>query len=153
MALNAVAVVLWLFLAGAIWDRLRDAGEEVMAANFALGVGSFVTLLLAGFAAFGLLIYRAEPGDARLLYDLAFGLLAISGAPTALALGAYAIGVARWRVLPLWTTWLAIIGAVAHLVLIASLSVRGSGFLSLEGAGIIVVPATLFAWILASRSS
>jgi hypothetical protein len=48
----------------------------------------------------------------------------------------------------LWTTWLAIVGTVAHVALIASLSIRSSGFLSLEGAGIIIVPATLFAWIL-----
>jgi hypothetical protein len=46
-----------------------------------------VALLLAGFTAFFVLVYRgADVGDPRLLYDLTFGLLATSGAPTAIAL-------------------------------------------------------------------
>jgi hypothetical protein len=109
--------------------------------------GSFVTLLFAGFTAFFVLVYRApEASDPRLLYDLAFGLLAMSGAPTALALGSYAAHVFRGHRLPGWTAWLAAVAALAHVALLASL-VLTSGFFSLTGAVIIATPATLFAWI------
>jgi len=107
-----------------------------------------VTLLLVGFTAFFLLAYRdGEVGDPRLLYDLAFGLLAMSGAPTAIALAAYAALVRRSAVLPRWTAWLGVLGAVAHVLLFASFVVS-EGFFSLEGEVILAIPATLFAWII-----
>jgi hypothetical protein len=91
-----------------------------------------------------LLAYRApESPDPRLLYDLAWGLLAMSGVPTALALGAYAVQVFRDRRLPAWTAWLAALAALAHLALIVSFVVR-TGFFSLEGWVTTAIPATLF---------
>jgi hypothetical protein len=81
-----------------------------------------------------------------LLYDITFGLLAISGAPTALALFAYAALVLRTGRLPRWTASLALLAAATHVALCASFYVR-DGFFSLEGAVIIAIPATLFAWI------
>ncbi len=106
-----------------------------------------MTLLLAGFTAAIVLFYRApEASDPRLLYDLGFALLAMSGVPTALALGSYAAQVLRDRRLPRWTAWVAAVAALAHLVLLASLVIP-SGSFSLEGAVIIAIPATLFVWI------
>ena len=95
MLLSTAAVSLWLVFGAGVWLRLRRAtGPESLASVcFAFGFVAFVTLLLSGFTAFFVLVYRdAEVGDPRLLYDLAFGLLAMSGAPTAIALGSYAAG-------------------------------------------------------------
>jgi hypothetical protein len=92
-----------------------------------------------------------EPPLAQALYDLTFGLLALSGIPTAVCLGAYAGLVSKGGRLPRWTAWLAVVGALAHLLIAASFVSR-TGFLSLEGEVIIVVPATFFAWIVATSA-
>jgi hypothetical protein len=149
MLLTTAAVALWLVFGLGVWMWLREttAGENLLSACFGAGFVSFVTLLLAGFTCFFVLVYRApESSDPRLLYDLAFGLLAMSGVPTALALGSYAAQVFRDHRSSSWTAWLAAVGALAHLVLLASLVVD-SGFFSLTGGVIIAIPATLFAWI------
>jgi hypothetical protein len=149
MVLNTAAVGLWLLFGAGVWLRLRDAavGESVLSVSFLIGLVSFVTLLLAGFTCFFVLVYRApEASDPRLLYDLSFGLLAMSGIPTALALGSYAALVFGSDRLPNWTASVAAVAALAHLTLLASLLVT-SGFFSLEGGVTIAIPATLFAWI------
>jgi hypothetical protein len=123
-------------------------GESYLSACFLFGVVSFVTLLLAGFTCFLVLTYRAQQiSDARLLYDISFALLAMSGLPTAVALGSYAWLTFRSRHLPAWTAALGAVGEVAHVLLLASFLVS-AGFFSLEGQVITVVPATLFLWIL-----
>lgn len=88
-----------------------------------------------------------QPALALLLSDLTFGLLALSGIPTAVCLGAHAALILRYRCLPAWTGWLAVLGAAAHVLIAASFMSHGS-FLSLEGAVNVAVPATFFAWIL-----
>jgi hypothetical protein len=129
--------------------RETAGGDSFLSTCFLVGLVSFVTLLFAGFTSFLVLVYRAPvPSDPRLLYDLAFALLAMSGIPTALALGAYATHVFRDRLLPAWTAWIAVAAALANLALLASLVVR-SGFFSLEGGVIIAIPGMLFVWILA----
>jgi hypothetical protein len=148
VVLNAVGVTLWGVFGAGIWLRLRriTGGESLLSACFLAGVVSFVTLLLAGFTAFLVLAYRApQISDPRLLYDISFGLLAMSGLPTALALGSYAALTFESRHLPLWTAWLAAVGAAAHVLLLASFLVS-DGFLSLEGQVITAIPATLFLW-------
>jgi hypothetical protein len=155
MVLTTAAVWLWLIFGVGVWLRLREAdeGEGFLPACFLAGLLSFVTLLFAGFAVFFVLVYRApEASDPRLLYDLSFGLLAISGAPTALALGSYAISTLHTGCLPRCTAWLAVVAALAHVVLIASLLIP-SGFFSLEGGVTIAIPATLFAWIVGTSSA
>jgi Domain of unknown function (DUF4386) len=150
MLLSTVAVSLWFVFGAGVWLRLRRASgpESLASACFAFGFVGFVTLLLAGFTAFFVLVYRdADVGDPRLLYDLAFGLLAMSGAPTAIALGSYAALVFRSTALPRWTAWLGVVGALAHVALLASFVVS-EGFFSLEGQVITALPATLFAWII-----
>jgi hypothetical protein len=149
MLLSAAAVSLWFVFGAGVWLRLRASGPESLAsACFAFGFVGFVTLLLAGFTAFFVLVYRdADVGDPRLLYDLTFGLLAMSGAPTAIALGSYAAMVFRSTALPRWTAWLGVVGALAHVALLASFVVS-EGFFSLEGQVITAIPATLFAWII-----
>jgi hypothetical protein len=152
MILNAGVVGLWLVFGVGIWRWLRDTSTDQgeLSTCFLVGLVSFVTLLLAGFTAFFLLVYRApETSDARLLYELGFALLAISGVPTALALGAYATHAFRDARLPGWSAWMASVAALAHLLLLASLVVRG-GFFSLAGGVTIAIPGTLFAWILAT---
>lgn len=149
MLLNTAAVTLWMVFGAGVWLRLRQASgtEGLLSACFAFGLVGFVTLLFAGFTCFFVLLYReAEVADPRLLYDLAFGLLAMSGAPTALALGSYAALVYRVGCLPRWTALLALVGATAHVALLASFVVT-SGFFSLEGQVITAIPATLFVWI------
>ena len=95
-----------------------------------------------------LLAYRApEIAGARELYELCFGLLALSGVPTALALGAYGATVLRARPLPSLTGWVALVGAASH-VLIAGSFLPTAGFFSLEGGVIGAVPVTLFTWLL-----
>jgi hypothetical protein len=151
--LTAAGVALWLIFGVGVWVWMRETasgGESFLSACFLVGLVSFVTLLFAGFTSFLVLVYRAPaPSDPRLLYDLAFGLLAMSGVPTALALGSYAAHVFRDGRLPGWTAWIAVVAALANLGLLASLVVR-SGFFSLEGGVIIAIPGTLFVWVLAT---
>jgi Zn-dependent protease len=107
-----------------------------------------VTLLLSGFTAFDLLLYRHHSAEtSTLLYDLTFGLLAMSGMPTVVALGSFAAAVYLHRVLPRYTAHLAIAGA-AILPLLLATFIAHDGSLSLEGFSITVMPAFLFAWIL-----
>ena len=149
MLLSTAAVSLWSVFGAGVWLRLRRASgpESLASACFAFGFVGFVALLLAGFTAFFVLAYRdADVGDPRLLYDLTFGLLAMSGAPTAIALGSYAAVIFRSTALPRWTAWLGVIGALAHVALLASFVVT-EGFFSLEGQVITAIPATLFLWI------
>jgi len=152
VVLDAVGVTLWGVFAAGVWVRLRRVSgrESVLSACFAFGFISLATLLLAGFLAFLVLTYRGRGiSDPRVLYDMAFGLLAISGAPTAVALGSYAVLTWRTRHLPRWTAALAAVSAAAHVVLLASFLVA-SGFFSLEGQVITVIPGTLFVWVLAT---
>lgn len=152
MFLNTAAVLLWLAFGAGVWLRLRDAtgAENYLSACFALGLVGLVILLFAGFTPFLVLTYRApDPSDARLLYDASFGLLAMSGAPTVLAMGSYAARVLRTGALPRTTAILAAVCAAAHVALFASFVVR-EGFFSLEGPVIMAIPGTLFLWIVAT---
>jgi hypothetical protein len=148
MLLTTVGVALWLVFGAGVWLRLREGGESLLSASFALGLVAFVTLIFGGFVPFFVLAYRSGYGDqARLLYDLTFGMLAMSGVPTVMATCAYAAHVFRSGGLPRWTAWLAGVAAAAHVVLLASFLVT-RGFFSLEGQVITAIPATLFIWIL-----
>jgi hypothetical protein len=150
MLLNTAALSLWLVFGAGVWLWLRETTgvESIFSACFMLGLLGFVALLFAGFAAFFVLVYRgADASEPKLLYDLALGLLAMSGAPTALALGSYAAATHRAAHIPRWTAALAALAALAHVALFASFLIR-SGFFSLEGGVIIAIPGTLFAWIL-----
>jgi hypothetical protein len=105
MVLNTAAVGLWLAFGVGVWIWLRERTGSVsfLSVCFLVGLVSFVTLLLAGFTVAFVLFYRAPNApDPRLLYDLGFGLLAMSGVPTALALGSYAGQVLRDSRLPAW---------------------------------------------------
>jgi hypothetical protein len=153
MVLNTIGVALWVVFGAGVWLRLREGGESILSAVFAIGFASFATLIFAGFVPFFVLAYRnGDPGDARLLYDLTFGMLAISGVPTTVALASYSALVWRTAKLPRWTAVLAGIGAVAHVVLLASFLV-GHGFFSLEGQVITAIPATLFVWVLGTGAA
>jgi hypothetical protein len=148
--LDVVGVTLVGVFGVGVWLRLRrlTGGESLLSACFLFGVVSLVTLLLAGFVFFLVFAYRApEVSDPRLLYDLTFGLLAMSGPPTVVALASYAALALKSHQVPVWTAVLAAIGAAAHLVLLVSFVVS-EGFFSLEGQVITVVPATLFIWML-----
>ena len=150
--LDTVTVTLWLVFGLGVWQRLRraDGGDAFASSCFAGGLVAFVTLLLAGFTFSLVLCYReGRVADPRLFVDMTFGLLAMSGAPTAVALTAYAAHVFASRTLPRSTALLAVVAAVAHVVLLASFVAR-SGFFSLEGEVIVVLPATLFLWITAT---
>jgi hypothetical protein len=147
-----LAMGLFLCFAAGLWTWLRQSepAPQPLAAAFAFGAVALVVLILAGFVPGGVLTYRPQaPAVAQALRDMTFGLLALSGIPTAVCLGAYAALVLRRGRLPQWTAWLAVLGAVAHVFIAASFVSQG-GFLSLEGSVIIWVPGTFFAWILAT---
>ena len=149
MLLYTLAVGLWLVFGAALWSRLRESlpPTSVLPTCFAGGSIGYVILLLAGFVAFDVLTYRnVDPSVGQALYDLTFGLLAMSGVPTAIALFAYAIALRQERILPRRTGRLAAVTAAAHLVLLASF-IATSGFFSLEGLVIAAVPALLWIWI------
>ncbi|WP_375490277.1 hypothetical protein [uncultured Jatrophihabitans sp.] len=152
MLMYTLGVTLWLLFGTAAAAHLRQVvgrtdGNAALVRCFAAGISGFVVLLLAGFTAFDVLVYRApHVPDPGLLYDLGFGLLAMSGMPTALGLGAYALLVHRTGALPRPTIYLAAVTAAAHVVLLLSFIVP-SGFFSLEGLVIAAIPALLWAWI------
>jgi hypothetical protein len=154
MILNTAGVSLWLVFGAGVWLRLQRLGgpDSPLSACFAFGFIGFVTLLLAGFTAMFIISYRAPDVPVRLLYDLAFALLAMSGPPTAIALGCYAAAVFRHPALPRFTAWLATLAAAAHVLLLFSFVVP-RGFFSLEGQVITVIPGLLFAWILATGAA
>lgn len=148
--LNTVGVTVWFIFGAAVWTYLRDRlpARSTLPTCFAASYFGCVTLLLSGFTAFGLLLYRHHSAEtSTLLYDLTFGLLAMSGMPTVVALGSFAIGVYLHRALPRYTAHLAIAGGAIHPLLLAAFIVKG-GPLSLQGFSITAMPAFLFAWIL-----
>jgi hypothetical protein len=150
--LFGIAMGSFLCFAAGLWSWLRQSEPEPrpLSASFAFGAVVLVALILAAFVPGALSVYRPpDPDTAGLLFDMTFGLLALSGIPTAVCLGAYAALVFRGAPLARWTAWLAIVGAAAHVVITGSFFPR-TGFFSLEGDVIVWVPATFFAWILAT---
>lgn len=148
MLLNILGVTLWALLGAGVWQRMRGrGGPPTLAANcFGIGVTMLIALILAGFLAFVVLISRLnDPSVAPLLYDLTFGLLAISGAPTALCLAAFAADALRTKRFPAVAAWVAVVGAAAHVLLVFSIFIP-RGFFSLQGQVITAAPATLFIW-------
>lgn len=150
MLLNTMGVTLWLVFGAAVHAFLRDRlpAASMLPMCFGASFLGCVILLLSGFTAFDLLLYRDHGAEMSiLLYDFTFGLLAMSGLPTVVALGAFAVAVYTYRVLPRYTAHLATAGAVVHPLLLATFIVH-EGPLSLEGISITAMPAFLFAWIL-----
>jgi hypothetical protein len=150
----SLAVGLLLCFVAGLWGWLREHERppHALSSAFAFGAVAFAAMILAGFVPIYMLSYRAQPATvAGPLGDLGFGLLALSGIPTAVCLAAYAALVISLRCLPVWTAWLAIAAALAHDLVAASFVSHGS-FLSVEGSVIVWVPATLFAWILATST-
>lgn len=148
----SLAMGLFLCFSAGLWSWLRqlEPAPQLASSIFAFGAIALAVLILAAFASAGVMSYRPQqPNFAVTLSDVTFGLLALSGIPTSVCLAAYAVLVLRHRFLPAWTGWLAILAVDAHVLIAASFMSHGS-FLSLEGAVIVVVPATFFAWILAT---
>jgi hypothetical protein len=148
--LYTVGVALWLVFGAAVWTHLRNrlpAGSS-LATGFGFGLVGLVTLILSGFTAFDLLLYRRRSAElSALLYDLTLGLLAMSGVPTVMALGSFAIAVYRYRVLRRSTAHLAAIAATSHVFLLAAF-IAPTGPLSLQGFLTVTgIPLLLFAWI------
>ena len=142
-----LAMAAFLFFAAglAVLMYRRDA---LLATAFALGAATLTAVVFVGFVPILVLAYRTPaPSEAHTLVDLTFGILAFSGFPTALATGAYAEFIRRTRALPAWTGWLGALAAVAHVAIGATFAFS-SGFLSVEGAAIIFIPAALFVWML-----
>jgi hypothetical protein len=148
----SLAMGLFLCFTAGLWSWLRQSepAPQPLSAVFAFGAIALTVLIMAAFATAAVMSYRPQqPAFAASLSDMTFGLLALSGIPTAVSLGAYAALVLRHRSLPAWTGWLAFLAMDAHILIAASFVSHGS-FLSLEGTVIIAVPATFFAWILAT---
>lgn len=150
----ALGMGLFLCFTAGLWSWLRalEPAPQSLSAIFAFGAVVLAVLILASFATAGVMSYRPQqPAIAVALTDTTFGLLALSGIPTAVCIGAYALLVLRHRCLPSWTAWLGFLAVDAHILIAASFLSHGT-FLSLEGAVILLVPATFFAWILATSA-
>jgi hypothetical protein len=150
LVIYSLAMGMFLCFTAGLWARLRasEPAPGTLSAAFAFGAVALATLILAGFVPAFLLSYRSQaPVIAAPLADLTFGMLALSGIPTAVCLGAYAALVLRLGVLPTWTAWPAVVGALTHLLIAASFVSHGK-FLSLESPVIVWIPGTFFAWIL-----
>ena len=137
--------------------RSRFAHDERVPAGlanaFGAGAVSLVSVVYVGFAPALVLAYRApDVGAAQELRDLSFGVLALSGVPTAICLGAFALIVLRAEVLPRVTAWFAVFGAIAHVAILGSFVPR-TGFFSLEGFVIVAIPATMFFWLLVTSAA
>ena len=155
MLFYTIGVTVWLAFGAALWSYLRDRlpAASTFPTGFGAGLIGYVTLLLAGFTAFDLLLYRLPGGStATLLYDLTFGLLAMSGMPTAMSLTFFAVAVYRRRMLPRFTAHLAVATAAAHVLLLVGF-IAHDGPLSLESFSITGIPALLWAWILTTALS
>lgn len=149
MLCNIAGVSLWGVLGAAVWQRLRSAASACTTALpcFAVGLIGFVTLILCGFAVFTVFVsQRPDPAAAKLVYDMTFGLLAISGAPTAVCLVAFVVEARRTRCFDRITIWIAAAAAAVHVVLVFSLVIP-SGFFSVDGQVITAAPGFLFAWL------
>jgi hypothetical protein len=102
----------------------------------------------SGSPRLGLIRAAAITDTHQLLYDFTFGLLAMSGVPTAVALASFAIAVYVYQMLPRSTAHLAILAAAGHLLLLAAFIAHDGPF-SLQGFAITGgIPILLFAWIL-----
>jgi hypothetical protein len=155
LVLYSVAMGLFLCFTAGLWGWLREREHppQALSSMFAFGAVALAVLVMAAVVPAYVLSYRPQPATiAGPLGDLTFGLLALSGIPTAVCLAAYAALVMRLRCLPTWTAWLAAAGALAH-VLIAASFVSHGAFLSLESLVIVWVPATFFAWIAAASAA
>src|SRR4051794_9999711 len=144
LLIYSLAMGLFMCFSAGLWTWLRERERppQALAATFAFAAVALTVLIIAGFVPAYMLSYRSQPATiAAPLADLTFGLLALSGIPTAVCLAAYAELVMRVRCLPLWTAWLAIVAALSHVLIAASFVSHGS-FLSLEGPVIVWVPAT-----------
>ena len=144
LLIYSLAIGLFLCFAAGLWAwlREREPPPQALSALFAFGAVALAILILAAFVPGYMLSYRSQPATiAGPLADLTFGLLALSGIPTAICLAAYAALVMRLRCLPAWTAWLTTCGALTHILIVASFVSHGA-FLSLEGSVIIWVPAT-----------
>jgi hypothetical protein len=151
----SIAMAFFLCFAAGLWGwlREREPSPQPFSSIFGFAAIALIVLILAGFVPAYMLGYRSQSATiAGPLGDLTFGLLALSGIPTAVCLGSYAALVVRLRCLPVWTGWLAAIAAVAHLLIAASFLSHGA-FLSLESPVIVWVPATFFCWILVASWS
>lgn len=144
----SAAMGTFLAFAAGVRSWLEDRGKRLAARVFAYGAASATSLVLAGFAPLAVLAYRRHDlAVVSPFYDLSFGLLALSGVPTALCMLAFAEIVRRDDVLPRWTGRLAVAGGLAHVAILGSFC-RTSGVVSLEGEVIVLVPFTLFLWVL-----
>lgn len=150
LVLDTLGVTLWMVFGGAVWLRLRraSASDSLATSLFGVAFSAMCVLLMTGFTCAFVLAYRTPDAvTARVLYDMTFGLLAMSGMPAIIALSAYAAVALATKRLPRRTAELAILTAAAHVLLLVSL-VTPRGILSLEGPLITVAPAFLFTWIL-----
>jgi hypothetical protein len=147
----SIGIGLFLCFTGGLssWLRQVEPAPQPLTAVFVFGAVALAVLIFAAFAFADVASYSPQqPAFAAALSNITFALLALSGIPTAVCLGAYAALVLRHGCLPAWTAWLALLGVDAHLVIAASFFSHGS-FISLEGSVILWAPATFFAWILA----
>jgi hypothetical protein len=152
LLLYALGIGLFLCFTAGLWRWLGaiEPGRAPTSAIFAFGAIALSVLIFAAFAVAEVMLYRPlPPVAAETLRDLTFALLALSGVPTAVCMGAYASLVLRHGVLARWTGWLALVGVLAHL-LIAMSFLDHTGLLSLEGPLIVLAPGTFFTWIFAA---
>lgn len=90
LLIYSLAMGLFLCFTAGLWAWLRERERppQALSAVFAFGAVALAVLILAAFVPGGVLSYRPQAAAiARPLRDLTFGLLALSGIPTAVCLG------------------------------------------------------------------
>ncbi|OBJ52376.1 hypothetical protein [Mycobacterium sp. 1423905.2] len=148
--LYTAGVGCWLIFGAAVWTQLRcriPVGS-LLATGFNVGMVGLTMLILSGFTVFDILLYRPRSAElSTLLYDLAFGLLVMSGVPTVVASGSFALAVYRYGPFRRSTAHLASLAAAGHVILLVAF-IAPTGPFSLQGALTVWgIPLLLFAWI------
>ncbi len=141
------------FLTG-LWSVVRrrdeqDGMDEVLAI---LGLGAGYVLFAiaqAGFVFILALGYRGtilDATQAKLMNDLIYLGITLSGFPTAVSTAAFAIMVRRTRAVAVWTSWIAAVAVIAHVVSAGSFA--QDGMLAPTGVPIYIAPTFYFIWML-----
>lgn len=146
--LLGLGIALTIPLLVVIYSRLRAAegGTAMMSATFLLTSLAAIAIVLVALGTFAVGAYRADSvtGDtAGLTRDLAWGILALSAFPAAIAMLAAARLILQTHALPAYIGYLGILGAVLHLASAAAFD-TGSGWNLQNGSGVAEISFYLF---------
>lgn len=135
------------FLAG-LWGALKERSPTFAMLGLAGGFSVF-TLAFAGFAlwlgaAYG--VAHQPPATTKLLADLNYLFVSMTGFPTAVSMGGFLAAMHRHPRVPAALQGLGVVVVAAHLLSAGAFA--ASGLLSPSGVGVYVAPVLYYLWIL-----